>query len=196
MGKKLDSLIKLAARGFNTPAFEVIYPQDGLDSYQSIFEKWGRVSIRCDMIDPKQLMFKLPFFPNVEWEKALEIVLRLRAEEKYIVIASRGIDPAWCLVGGKWWDDGIEFFIGEGTIRDKIEGATANDGIVSTLIIQHFFPRKEDMPVALMPYWKLLSETCRKITWKDFVLEFSIYDRKVGRRGEYIIFWELISGAR
>lgn len=197
MGKKLNSLIKLASRGFNTPVFEGIMDQDDVKKHEKQFMAWEKVSLRTDTRFAEKHKFLLPHHPNLTWEAALHIADDiLKKDPHLIVIASKGINPSRSLIAGKYNvgmnKEFIEFYIGPGTIR-QMENSEVEMHSVS-LDYTKSFPI-DKVPLEVIPF----SQTLQKMRFQakafqpPFLLEFSIYPDKLGMKSERIIFWEIIN---
>lgn len=191
MGKKIDSLIKLAGMGFNTPEFEIIRSTEDLERFRPF---WDTISIRTDLSTPSPAHIKLPFFPDQSPTMAKEIIGNLLTQG-FEVIAARGIDPGRSLAGGKYLkdqgDEFIEYFMGPGTIRDMESGKVQFQTL--DLSYSRVFPLNQ-CPVELIAYREPLQRmrAQAELLRGGFVLEWSIYSEKIGRRAERIIYWELV----
>lgn len=194
MGKKLDSLIKLSGLGFNTPIFETIEDVKDIHQYENQMKAWERVSIRSDLRDSKSKAYRLPFFPNLLPEQ-VDPIIKSIINDKVIVIISKGVDPDDNLVGGKYLINPVselmELFLGPGTIRHKIEDSPG-DLLHINLNGCLAFPF-DSCPVGLLPFAQPLQKIRDqvKVIKPPFVIEFSINKKKVGKKHERVIFWEL-----
>lgn len=198
MGKKLNSLIKLASRGFNTPDFEAIYNPDDLKKHEKQFMAWDTVSLRTDTRFEGEHKFMLPHYPNYSWEAALETTKEiLKKDPQFIVIASKGINPERSLMAGKYHVgvnqlEFIEFYIGPGTIR-QMENSEVEVQSISLNYVKSFPIDK--VPLEVIPFTQTLQKMRLQGArfMKPYLLEFSIYPGKIGKKSERIIFWELIN---
>lgn len=195
MGKKAESLIRLASLGFNTPDFELLTSPDEISNHRKQFEGWGKVSLRVDAVDPRLFSFNMSFYPNQIWGEECEYLLRgLLSDPDRMVIVQRAIDPKKTWVAGKMVatedEELIEYFVGPGTIRDM------ETGQVSTHI-QYFnkFGRlpEKSTPLAILGVMDViynLRKSCISAFKRPFFVEWSLYQDKVGKKNRNLILWE------
>ena len=196
MGKKIDSLMRLAGLGFNVPEFELLEARS--DIPKQLFERWEKVSIRTD-IRESNTKFLLPFFPNISPDEAVEKCEQL-LEKNLIVIASKGINPEDSRVAGKFMIaphiEGIEYYIGPGTIRQMEVDGVQRQWFETGPDFMRPYPVLGDWPMALNKYYGTLTTMISKVKTllpDNVTVEFSIYPYRIGRRREHIIYWEMIT---
>ncbi|MCK5347597.1 MAG: hypothetical protein KAR20_29510, partial [Candidatus Heimdallarchaeota archaeon] len=189
--------IKLASRGFNTPDFEAVYDVDDLKKHEKQFMAWNRVSIRTDVKYEAKKQFLLPHCPNLIWHEALHAAEDiLKKNSNYIIIASKGINSDRSLCAGKYHvgtsEEYIECYFGPGTIRDmetsKVDMLRIDMNYIKSFPI-------DKAPLEMIPFSQILQKMRHKgeMFMKPYLLEFSIYPDKIGKKSERIIFWELIN---
>jgi hypothetical protein len=196
MGYKAESLIKLAGLGFNTPEFELLMDVGELAQHEKEFMAWERVSIRTDYTF-RRPGFKLPFYPNVPWKEAIPMIDQVLrgGHGKYMVIASKGIDPQLSIAGGKYLksfdQELIEYFAGPGTIRDLETNKVERREIDLT---NHTGFPIEKCSIDMIPYTNAMQRMRGRahLIPTPFILEWSLYPNKVGMKSERMIFWEII----
>lgn len=200
MGKFRDIEI-LHNLGFNTPNVLLNLPQfdDKIEKHRmwkaiSINESPEypnpRVSIRTCR-DGENLC---PFHPNVPLEAAEKLVPEL-IEEGYEVMISEGIDPVNCLLRGnvvRRPDKPVvtlEWINGPGTVRD-LEKATTIQHLSLTIYqgVNEEFIDLDAIPVEIRPLVKAYFETP---SFAHKILEWSFYNRPVGRKKQPEICWEI-----
>ena len=181
---KISSLRYLHSLGLNTPRILLeLYGKEDLEKWQNYYATHeGRVSLRTEKGDD----FKCPHHPNIKLNKAT-IEVKYLLSQGYKVYVFEAIDPANCLSRGNfiYGSDGIstvEYMLGPGTVRDlerapdeliNRESFRALDGVKD----QHI----HTVVAKLIPLVK----------WKDQIVEWSYYNKAVGNRSDYVIFWEI-----
>ena len=196
MGYKSESLIKLAGLGFNTPEFELLMDVGEVAQHEKEFMAWDKVSVRTDYAFRRQ-GFKLPFYPNKPWKEALEIITQILrgGSGKYMVIASKGINPEDSIAAGKYLKTNnvelIEYFVGPGTIRDLETNKVERREIDLT---NHVGFPIEKWSMDMIPYSHAMQRMRGRANLipPPFILEWSLYPYELGKKSERMIFWEII----
>lgn len=198
MGKKTESLLKLADLDVNTPNIKIMRSGVELSNFLKCnMGGWERISIRTDTKKEYENYRKwgLPFYPyqtKEEFKKILRQELLELVDKSIDILVAEGINPQDVLISGKYFKstnrDIIEYILGPSTVRD-----------VDRSIPKHWDLSLESPPrdfnLVSADLGELLCKVNRIIFLRfkiPFVVEFSIYPYPVGKLKKTLIFWEVI----
>lgn len=191
---KLERILYLHKRGFNTPMFirKICSIKD-----LAVFQKDNmrkKFSIRTQGRDPKQT--NCPHFPNITLDKNTLQKLSTTIRKKFELLVFEAIDPSDAEMKGNLWIDKInrkvtiEYSEGPGTVR-SLETDIIPNQIQRIETSFDEFLLKEANKSNFMGHQP--SEFL-DFPFESFILEFSAYSHPVGIKGSKYIFWEIRKG--
>ena len=195
MGRKLDSLRRLSSLGFNAPEHHIM---SHALTYSLDSCPWKKISVRMDIEDSRaKNVILMPFKANMDRKEALEFI-KENIRPDLIAIIAKGIDPADCIVKGRFMrtedcHNILECTLGPGTVRDMEKVAIKDPNyfrIEERIYIPHFPKEVElynDYKVILR---KMMKDCITKVGLG--IVEWSIYPYPVGILDYPLICWEII----
>lgn len=207
---KIHSIKQLDSMGLNVPellleigqfdqnkavTWEGFYLKEGARTRTSLEEKSGaaRLSIRTER-DGEVLC---PHYPNITLRQS-DTKVRSLHRKGYGIYIFRGINPQNCIAKGNvfWRKQGeavefvVEYTTGGGTVRDN-EGATIESFITQEGRLQQDVTRISGDQVRAALVELLTVVAANKDSFANSIVEWSYYNRPIGKRNLKLIFWEI-----
>lgn len=185
---KLERIEEMSMLGFNVPEYFLVHDELTLDHLKrEIFPNYTRMSLRTYSKVDEIKEFECPFYPNhavLETDDQSLISIVDDLVKKYYLIVSPPIDPKDCLYAGnvitpELWSNVIkwEFIKGPGTVRDvKTRGCS-------------FVSNRREV-IEIHPDFEIIRKMILGFPKEKQIIEWSIYNKQIGKDLNNIIFWE------